>query len=326
LRGGGVVAVAPGGVERGGDFYDYFVVAAVVAVFEGFVVEQVLAVEGEADGLGGIGKLGAALDEPGMAAGFFGEGSQQVGTAFQLGDGSTGVDGVDKSHGVNADAGFAHGATDVGVGVAAAVVAAVGDDEQGFAGGVNISHAGETVMHGVEERGLAAGVGPGRVGQNIGRGGRQIGDQARMLIEFEEAIAIVIVCEVEELLEGRAEKGAFTAHAGADIGEDANLRRGVFGGDGVDGLFDTILIDAETAGGKVHDRAIRGVGDGHRDFDERSADTQVGAHASESTPESEDSERYEAPHTPSRHPPALQIQYLSGISNVRWQPLAFVSN
>ncbi len=100
-----------------------------------------------------------------------------------LGGGRVGIEDAD---GVDLDVGFADLGAHFALGVAGAVVAAVGDHQQRLALVVGVFHLGHAVVDGVQQRGAMAAVHGGQAGLDVVDRVGEVLDQLRPVVEADD--------------------------------------------------------------------------------------------------------------------------------------------
>ncbi len=98
-----------------------------------------------------------------------------------------------------------------------------------------------------------------------------------MLIEFEQAKTVVLVRQAQETLQGFVGECTLAAHAGADVGEDADGNRSIFRGNRLDGLFHAVLEKAKILLAQVQYGTVPGIRDGYGYLDEGNTGLDVRA-------------------------------------------------
>jgi hypothetical protein len=240
------------------------------------VSEHILVAQLGGDFDGDVAHVGEVVDAEHAAAGFFAEVVEEHGAGALLGGGGVGVEDAD---GVDFDVGLADLGFDFAFGVAGAVVAAVGDDEQGFAlvaGGLHFVHA---VVDGVEQGGAVAGADGLQAGFDVVDGAGEIFDELGAVVEADDEELILGVGGFHELEDGVAGADELGGHGAGEVHDDADGDGGVFAGEGFELLLGVVFVDEKVVLLEAGDEAVHGVGDGDGDEDEVDVHADAGAGA-----------------------------------------------
>ena len=160
---------------------------------------------------------------------------------------------------------FDHG-PDFALGVAAVVVAAVGDDQQGFFREFGLTHLADAQVDGIEQGGASFGNGVNQASLNVFDRTGEIGDLFGLVGEGDHEEFVLRIRGLEELDDRFAGALDLAAHAAAHVEDDANRDWGVFAGESLDLLlvlaFERLKLSRSRP---VTSRFKVGDGDRHQD-------------------------------------------------------------
>jgi len=278
---GGVVAGAGVDGEWGKalrrDEFDFDFAPFAVAL-DGFwvVAEDVLVAEFGGDFDGDVAHFGDVVDAEEAAAGFVADFVEEDGAHALFVGGGVGVEDAD---GVDLDVGLADLGADLGLGVAGAVVAAVGDDEEGLALVAGLFHFVDAVVDGVEEGGAMAGADGGEAGFDLVDGAGEVFNELGTVVEADDEELVLGVGGLHELEDGVAGADELGGHGAGEIHDDADGDGGVFAGESLDFLLGVVFVDEKVVLLEAGDEAVHGIGDGDGDEDEVDVHADQGAGA-----------------------------------------------
>src|SRR6185437_16415270 len=169
---------------------------------------------------------------------------------------------VEDAHGVDFHVGLAHLGADLALGIAGAVVAAVGDDEEGLALVAGVFHLGHAVVYGVQQGGAVSAANGGEAGLDVLGGTGEVLDQLGAVVEPDDKELVLGIGRFDELQDGFLGPDQLGGHGAGKIEDDANGDGCVFGGEGFDPLLAVILKDFEIFLLEAGDEAVHGVRNG----------------------------------------------------------------
>ena len=172
--------------------------------------------------------------------------------------------------------GFFHQVFDFSFGVAAIVVAAVGDDQQRFARVPGLLHLVKRQVDGVQQRGAAFGVGEGEPVLNLLEAGGERLDQLGGIVELHQKELVLGIGGLEELRHGLPGFVQFAPHAAAAIEHHPHGNGSVLARELSEILLFACLENFEILLFQPRDKAVHGVRDRHRDEHQGAVDADVG--------------------------------------------------
>src|ERR1022692_4568233 len=194
------------------------------------IAKHVLIPELDSDFGGNIRQLIGVFDLVLAASGLVGHLAQQGRPVALLGGPAARTDGFVDSDGIDLDVGFFHQVTKFPFGVATAVVAAVGDDQDRLARVPGLLHFMQPQVDGVQQGGHTFGLAeteaaldvPGAVGEGLHQIGR--------IVELHQVELVFGIGGLQKLGDRVAGLGELLAHAAVTIEQNANGKGGVFAG------------------------------------------------------------------------------------------------
>src|ERR1017187_7918843 len=253
----------------------HMAVLSVVLLVGRGIAKHVLIPQLDSDFGGDIRQLIGVFDLVLAAAGLVGHLAQQGGPVALLRGPAARADGFVDTDGIDLDVGFFHQVTKFPFGVAAAVVATVGDDQQRLAGVPGLLHFMQAQIDGVQQGGHAFGLAeteaaldvPGAVGEGLHQFGR--------IVELYQVELVFGIGGLEELGDRLAGLCQLLAHAAGTIEQNANGKGGVFAGKLRNDLLLLVLKDLEIFLFEAGDKAVQRIGDGNRNEDQVDIRTDV---------------------------------------------------
>src|SRR5450755_427860 len=239
------------------------------------VADDILIAQFNADLLGDVGELVEVFHGEVPAAGLFGDFAQQAGPAQFFRCTAACGGRLEDADCVNLNIRFAHQVLDFRFGVAAVVVAAVGDDQQRLAGVLGLLHMMQGQIHGVEQRGLALRLGEGKTVLDFLEAGCKFDRQVGAVAEFHQEKLIVGISRLEELSHRLARFFQFVSHAAAAIENDADRQGSVFTRELHNLLLGFILEETEIFLFQACDEPVQRIGDGDRNQHQRGVHANV---------------------------------------------------
>ncbi len=188
-----------------------------------------------------VGKFVQILHIVAAAAGQLGDFTQQAGTHLLFRSPAARSDGLKDADSINLHVGFTDRVLDLTFSIAAVVVAAIGDDQNGFARIARLFHLVHRHVHAIQQRGFAFGLRKVEPVLNfVGIGGER-NHQLRPVVEFNQEEFIFRIGGLEKLHGGLARFLQLGAHAAAGIEHQADGKRRVLARKIADLLLDLVL-------------------------------------------------------------------------------------
>src|SRR5271157_305486 len=239
------------------------------------IAKHVLIPQLHSDFGGDIRQLIGVFDLVLAATGLVGHFAQQRGAVALLRGPAARTHGFVDSDGIDLDVGFFYQVTEFPFGVAAAVVAAIGDDQNRLAPVPGPFHFMQAQVDCVQQGGHAFGLGeteaapdlPGAAGEGLHQVGR--------IVELHQEELVFGIGGLQELGDSLAGLGELLAHAARTIEQNANGKGGVFAGKLRNDLRLLVLKDLEILLFEACDKAVQGIGDGDRNEDDVDVRTDV---------------------------------------------------
>ncbi|SPE33113.1 hypothetical protein SBA6_240013 [Candidatus Sulfopaludibacter sp. SbA6] len=219
-------------------------VAAIALAGGRRVSEDVAVAELDADLGRDVGEL-AGIGGEMAASGLLGNFAEQPRPRRLLGRAPAGGERLEDSDGINQHVALAHQVADLALGVPAAVIAAIGDDEQRLAVFLRLLDLVQREHDGIEQRGAAFRLGEGELVLDLLDAARQGHHQLRLVVEFHQEKLVVRVGGLEKCRRSLARTAQFGSHAAADIEDQAHGDGFVVHGEVGDGLFHLVVEDLE---------------------------------------------------------------------------------
>src|ERR1039457_4152904 len=245
----------------------HMAVFSVVLLVGRGIAKHVLIPQLDSDFGGDIRQLIGVFDLVLAASGLVGHLAQQGGPVALLRGPAARTDGFVDSDGIDLDVGFFHQVTKFPFGVAAAVVAAIGDDQNRLAPVPGLFHFMQAQVDGVQQGGHAFGLAeteaaldlPGAVGEGLHQIGR--------IVELYQVELVFGIGGLQELGDCLAEFCQLLGHAAGTIEQNANRKVCVFARKLRDDLLLLVLKDLEILLFEAGDKAVQGIrnGDGNED-------------------------------------------------------------
>src|ERR1035437_1197065 len=174
-----------------------------------------------------VRQLGQIVHREILAAGLLGQLPQHARTAHLLRRPAARSHGLVNPDGIDLYIGFAHGVANLGRGVTAGIVSAVGKNEDRLARIARLLHMLHGHVDAVEQRGPALGLRKGQAILNLFGIGRQADHQLRAVVKTNQEKLVFRIRRFEELRHGLARFHQLAAHAAAGIENDAHRQRRV---------------------------------------------------------------------------------------------------
>src|SRR5436305_11347387 len=133
----------------------------------------------------------------------------------------SGTDVVKDANGVDLDISLLDHGFDLGIGITAAIVTAIGDDKQRLLGILGVTHLGERHVDSVEQGGASLRVGHDQLALDVLNRRGEIGDQLRLVGEGDHKKFVLRIRGLEELDHGVAGFANLVAYAAAQVEDDA---------------------------------------------------------------------------------------------------------
>src|ERR1039458_9311216 len=253
----------------------HMAVFSVVLLVGRGIAQYVLIPQLHSDLGGDIRQLIGVFDLVLAATGLVGHLAQQGGPVALLRGAAARAHGFVDSDGIDLDVGFFHQVTKFPFGVATAVVAAVGDDQDRLARVPGLLHFMQPQVDGVQQGGHTFGLAeteaaldvPGAVGEGLHQIGR--------IVELHQVELVFGIGGLQKLGDRVAGLGELLAHAAGTIEQNANRKGGVFARKLRDDLLLLVLKDLEILLFEAGDKAVQGIGNGDGNEDQVDIRTDV---------------------------------------------------
>src|SRR5882672_688682 len=242
------------------EFHFYFTPFAVAHWVLWTVSEQVLVAQLNTYFRGDIREIVRVINGKGPPASQFRDIAEQGGAQpFFIGRKEMIVD-ADR---INEDVRFLHHGPDLALGVAAVVVAPIGDDQQSFLRIARLAHLADAQVDGVKQRRASLGDGIDQLPLNVLHGSGEVRNLFRLIRKGNHEELILRIGRLEELDYSLASALDLAAHAAAHVENYTQGYRSVFTGEGLDLLLFLALEQVEILSIKSCHQPIHGVSDGH---------------------------------------------------------------
>src|ERR1017187_3165633 len=239
------------------------------------IAKHVLIPELDSDFGGNIRQLIGVFDLVLAASGLVGHLAQQGRPVALLGGPAARTDGFVDSDGIDLDVGFFHQVTKFPFGVAAAVVAAVGDDQNRLARVPCLLHFMQAQVDGVQQGGHAFGLAETEAALDVPRAVGESLCQFGCVVELYQVELVFGIGGLQELGDGLAGLGELLAHTAGTIEQNTNGKGGVFARKLGNELLLLVLEDFEILLFKAGDKAVQGIGNGDRNENQINIRTDV---------------------------------------------------
>jgi len=179
------------------------------------------------------------------------------------------------SDGVDLDVGFFHKRFQFGFRITAAVVPAVGDDDQSLARVVRFLHCTQCQQHTVEQRGAAFGLGERQAILNLLQIVSKRGYEFWPVAEFDEKRLIFRIGGFEKLGNRLAGFLELRTHASTGIEDNADRQRGILAAEGNDLLLRFVFVDFKDVLIEPRNEAIERIGNGNGNQNQVGIDADI---------------------------------------------------
>src|SRR5712691_10803857 len=261
-------------------FHQLHLDAAVLPVAHrifGTISKHVLVAQFNPDFRRDIGKLGQVVDGKSAATSLLSQFIQHAWTVHLLDRPAPGSDGLENSDGVNLDVRLAHGVSYLCLGVAAGVVASIGDDQQRLARVLPLFHHAHRHVDAIQQRRAALGLRERQPILDFLGLFRESLHQLRPVAEFDQEELVLRVRRLHKLRDRLPRFLQLGPHAAAGVEHDPHRQRGILARKLGDLLLNLVFVQFEIFFVQARHEPAHGVGDRHRDQDQCGIDANIGA-------------------------------------------------